>query len=343
MISSYLEFTDIGKTTVRQEEIDTSNLGDYEAIIKTDYSMISSGTELSRVFALKQGTKFPVRMGYCMVGTVLQKGAKLDLEIGDKVYANGPHQSIIRWSSLPDGTGPQIVKLRPQIFKLPKNIDLIQASSANLMLIAMQGVNLTDTRINDVVGVFGLGNIGLLSALMYKKQGCKVIGFDMTKSRCWLAEQMGINYAVCEEDPKETIDRITEGKGLDVSVDATGVSKVIIDCCSYTKPYGQVLLLGSPRQEYQTDITPMLSNIHMKNLKVIGALNNTVPNHPVAGSNNSVEKNFEAICELIKNKDIDVSKMISRVIDPKDSDQAYHDLMYEKEKVNLIILDWTNY
>ena len=61
------------------------------------------------------------------------------------------------------------------------------------------------------------------------------------------------------------------------------------------------------------------------------------------GKGKSLEKNFVRVCELIKNKDIDVRKLISRVIDPKDCEEAYYDLMYNKDKVNLIVYDWKDY
>ena len=53
-----------------------------------------------------------------------------------------------------------------------------------------------------------------------------------------------------------------------LSVDVTGLSQVIVNCIDATKQYGQVVLLGSPRASYETDITPTFSKIHMKNLKV---------------------------------------------------------------------------
>ena len=81
----------------------------------------------------------------------------------------------------------------------------------------------------------------------------------------------------------------------------------------------------------------------MKNLQLIGAFNQSAPVNPVEGSNNSVERNFAIVCDLIMNKDIDVSKLISKVIDPKDCQQAYYDLMYNKDKVNCIIFDWNSY
>ncbi|HQB32479.1 MAG TPA: hypothetical protein PLI19_04005, partial [Erysipelotrichaceae bacterium] len=75
MKSYYVELYQKGKARIIQEEISDADLQDNEAIILTDFSMISAGTELSRVFEIKKGFSYPVRPGYCSVGTVLKKGA----------------------------------------------------------------------------------------------------------------------------------------------------------------------------------------------------------------------------------------------------------------------------
>ena len=336
MESYYINLTGIGESEVAKEDINVDDLKDNEAIIKADYSMISAGTELSRAFAIKQGFKYPVRPGYCMVGTIINKGKDIKAEIGDKVFVNAPHASLVRSSN---GIDPQ----GPLIFKLPDGIDEKEATAINLLLVAIQGVNFTDVKLGYTVGIFGLGNIGILAALMYKKLGCKVIGLDLVPQRCELAKKMGLEFVVSGENQKEEIDKLTNNKGLDISVDVTGVSQSIISCIENTKPYGQVLLLGSPRQSYETDAMPIFSKIHMKNLKVIGGFNKTAPVYAVPGNNNSLENNFYTVCDLIKNKDIDISLLISEVVDPKDCKQAYYDLMYNKDKVNCIIYDWRNY
>lgn len=336
MDSYFVELTSVGKSHLNREDIQAEDLKDNEALIKAEYSMISSGTELSRAFGLKKGFSYPVRPGYCMVGRILKKGKDIKAEKGDLVFVNAPHASLVRRTHGNTVQGPLI-------FRLPQGIDPIEATAINLLLVAIQGVNLSNAKLGDRVGVFGLGNIGILVACMYKKLGCRVIGIDPVKERCDLAALMGIEKTVCADDPKEAISSLTDGKGLDTSIDVTGLSQVIIHCVENTGNYGEVILLGSPRQSFECDVTPLLSMVHMKDLTVKGAFNNTTPVEAVSGSRNSLENNLQKVCELIMNKDIDISKLITKVIDPKDCEQAYYDLMYNKDKVNLIVFDWRNY
>ena len=333
MKSNYVELYEIGKSRIAEEDIDTTNLKENEAIIKAEYSMISAGTELSRAFAIKKGFKYPVKPGYCMVGTILEKGSGLNLEIGDKVFCGSNHASISRFANSGKTQGGSI-------FKLPNGIDLKQATAINLCLIAIQGVNLSEVKLGDTVAIFGLGNIGIIAGLMYQKLGCKVIALDPVEKRCELAKEMGIKITCSDSDQVEVIKNLTNGKGADVCVDVTGASPAIVSAISCAKKYGQVILLGSPRQGYECDITPTLNAIHMKNLKVIGAFNETCPVYNAEGKDDSVYKNFNIVCDMIMNKDIDVSKLITKVINPKDCEQAYYDLMYNKDKVNCIVYDW---
>ena len=335
MESYYVELTEIGRSHLNKEEIDTSDLKEDEALIKCEYSMISAGTELSRAYALKKGFSYPVRPGYCMVGRIVEKGKNIDAEVGDLVFCNAPHSSFVRWKNTDTLQGSHIIRLN-------EKIDPVEATAMNLLLVAIQGVNLTKTRLGDVVAVYGLGNIGILTALMYQKMGCKVIGIDPMEYRRNIALKMGLKYTA-GNDSEELIASLTKGKGADICVDATGLSNVIIDCVSHTKQYGQVVLLGSPRQSYEADITPVFSMIHMKNLKVLGAFNQTTSVLPKEGSDDSLLRNFEVCQDLIINKDIDVSKMITKIIDPEDCEKAYEELMYHKDEVNCIVYDWRKY
>ena len=334
MESFFVELTDIGRSHVNTEEIE-EELQDDEALIKTEYTMISAGTELSRAYALKKGFKYPVRPGYCAVGKVIKAGKDLDVKKGDRVFFNAPHASLVKWKTSDSVQGPLIKKL-------DEDIDPIDATAMNLMLVALQGVNLSEVKLGYKVAVFGLGNIGILTALMYQKMGCKVIGVDPVKERCDLAKDMGLKYTLFR-DKEEVLQDFAGADGFDITADVTGLSKVIEDCITYCGKYGQVVLLGSPRVSYEGDLTAVFSKIHMKDLKILGAFNETIPVKAVPGSKNSMDRNF-AVCEsLLKDKSIDVRKLISRIIDPQDCEKAYEDLMYHKDKANCIVFDWRAY
>jgi 2-desacetyl-2-hydroxyethyl bacteriochlorophyllide A dehydrogenase len=330
MKSYYVELTGIGKSEVKCEDIAVTDLKDNEALIKAEYSLISAGTELSRAFGLKKGFSYPVRPGYSAVGRVMQAGKDLDLVKGQRVFVNCPHASLIRWSR---GKNVQ----EPMIIALPEDIDPIEATALNLMFVALQGVNLSEVRLGDKVAVFGLGNIGIITALLYKKLGADVTGFDVEEGRLKLAEKLGIKSCINNEEEAAKL------PDFDICVDVSGLSPVIMNAIAKTRRYGQVLLLGSPRQSYETDITLAFSQIHMKNLRVIGAFNQTVPLYPTAGSNNSLQHNFETIITLLRNRDLDISKLITKIVDPKDCEKAYYDLMYSKSENSGIVFDWRNY
>ena len=328
MKSYYVELTGIGESRLAEEEIDIRDLKDNEALIQAEYSMISAGTELPRAYGLKKGFAYPVRPGYSMVGRILEKGKDIDANTGDLVFVNAPHASVVRRETSDRVQGPWILRL-------PDGIDPVDAAAINLGLVALQGVNLSRVRLGDTVAVFGLGNIGILAALMYHKMGCTVIGIDPSEGRRKLAEETGISKTGSD------ITVLTEN--VDIAVDVTGLPQVIIDCIDVTKSYGQTVLLGSPRQSYETDVMPLLSKIHMKNLKVLGAFNQTAPVYPHEGSDDSMIRSFKVICDLFMNKDIDVTKLISRIVDPKDCRQAYHDLMYDRDHTGLLVYDWRSY
>ena len=335
MKSYFVELTGIGKSHLNTEEIDTENIADDEALIKAEYSLISAGTELSRAYAIKKGFSYPVRPGYSMVGKIVKTGKDLDFKEGERVFCNAPHASLVKWKTGEDVQGPIIVKL-------DEDIDPVEATAMNLMLVALQGVNLTQVKTGDLVGVYGQGNIGILTALIYQKLGCTVVGIDPVKQRRLLAEKMGLRYTAYE-DKKELIEKLSNGSGFDITVDVTGLSNVIIDCISDVKRCGQVLLLGSPRQSCECDITPVFSMIHMKDLKVLGGFNRTVTVHPSDGKDDCMERNFRIGQELIRNRDIDIRKLVTSIIDPQDCEKAYEDLMFHKEKENGIIYDWNKY
>ena len=336
MKSYVVELTGIGESHLIEKEVDIDNLLANEAIIKAEYSLISPGTELSRAYGLKKGFNYPVYPGYSLVGRIIKKGEDIDIKEGSKVFVNCNHGSIIRWSNHNSVQEPFILPLKEEI-------DSLQATTINLLLVALQGVNLAEIKLGYKVGIFGLGPLGILTALLFKKLGLDVIGLDIVSQRCETAKRMGIDNVSDSIKQIDIINDFSNNQGLDIVVDVTGLSNVIETCISVCRSYGQVLLLGSPRQDYEANMTKVFSDIHMKNLKVIGAFNKTIPLHEENGSHDCMMNNYKIITDMIMKNELPLLELISKIMDPKDCKQAYHELMYNKDNTNTIVFDWRDY
>lgn len=335
MISKNIIINGIKDVLLLNEEINEKELKPTECFIESYVSLISPGTELSRVFGLKKGAIYPTRPGYCSVGKILAKGSAIhQANTGDVVLFSGPHAShqIYDYTTSDGGI----------LFKLDSRITPIEGSFLMMCWIAMNGILTADVKLGDTIAIFGLGNLGLILSLLYKEMGTKVIAADPVKHRCELAKSMGIETVVdCTPNEQvQTILNLTNQKGADIVVDVSGLSVCIESCIRVAAKNGQVILLGSPRTEYQTNITPMLNMIHTKMLTVRGALNRLYPYEEKEGSRISIKRSMEYLSQLIIDKKIDVEKFISHVIKPEEVMTAYDGLMNRKEEYTSVIINW---
>lgn len=318
-----------------EEILPDSPLNPQECLIETHVSMISPGTELSRAFGLKQGASYPVYPGYCSVGTVQAVGSSVKAcTVGDRVLFSGPHASLQIYDNT-RSDGGVLYRLDPR---------LSDDEGAFLMMgwIAMNGILHADVKLTDTVAVYGLGNLGLVLALLYKTMGVKVIGLDPVKERAQTARRSGLVHIV-DESPSQQVPSVmalTNGKGADIVVDATGLSGAIVNAVASAAKQGQVILLGSPREAYVTDITPTLNAIHMKLLKVIGALNRGFPYDEQPGSRLSIHKGLDTLSELLINKTLNIDWFITHRIAPHDIWLAYDALMNDKAHTQGVIIRW---
>lgn len=318
-----------------EETLEIDHLGPQECVIENSVSFISPGTELSRVFGLKKGATYPVRPGYCSVGKVIAKGTDLrGIEIGDRVIHSGNHASAFRYDVSKREVGG--------LYKLDPRLTNREGGVLKMCWIAMNGILCVDVKPFDTVVIYGLGILGQVLVILYKQMGVKVIGVDPVVSRCDLAKKLGLKTVVScpPADQIKTIMQLTNNKGADIVVDATGISAAIDTAIQTAAKNAQVVLLGSPRVDYVTNITPMLNAIHMKNINVKGALNRLYPFEEKEGSRICIRRGLDYLSELMINKTIDVENFISHTIAPEDIMQAYDGLMNDKEVYTGVMINW---
>ncbi|MCB4820289.1 NAD(P)-dependent alcohol dehydrogenase [Roseicella aerolata] len=108
-------------------------------------------------------------------------------------------------------------------------------------------------RIGDTVAVFAQGPIGLCATAGAKLMGAtRIIAVDRVPERLEMARRLGADEVVdfSKEDPVEAIRRLTEGRGVDVSIEALGLQSTFEAALRVLRPGGTLSSLGV----YSTDL-----------------------------------------------------------------------------------------
>ena len=336
MEAKYVQFTAKDTVEVCTEDVTVENLAPMEAVIRNETSILSAGTELSRLHGLEGGMSFPVRPGYGSIGRIEALGEGIsDFRIGDRVFYAGKHASLQRFTH---GENHQWAYL----FPVPDSLDPVDASVGCMAEIAMTAPNVTQLKLGDTVAVFGLGMVGNLAAQLYKLAGARVIGVDPVRARCEVARQVGIDEVVDAAPDKqvEAVKDLTGGEGAQVTVDAVGHSAVIENCVAAAEIFGQVVLVGTPRAKYETNMTSVLKDVHTRGLVVRGA---HMWRYPVEADRNvpmSVCWAFETVFGMTADGRLKVRPLISHVVVPDEIPAAYQGLDQDRMHYTGVVVDW---
>jgi 2-desacetyl-2-hydroxyethyl bacteriochlorophyllide A dehydrogenase len=329
--------------TIEQEEIGPADLRPDEILVEAETTVVSAGTELANFTALSPGVwipgswnAYPWRPGYGLVGHVRATGSeKLGFAEGQRIFCFGKHASLQRYEVTHD-------KPFGAAFPLDESLPATEAIMARMALIGITAPQVTEFEKGDTVAIFGLGLVGNFAAQLYQLEGAKVIGLDVISERCVRAKSAGIETVldVKSEEQVEALLELTGGQGVEVAVDAVGHSAVIEACVEVCAPSGQVILLGSPRKAYETNVTTMLRAVHHRWIVIRGALEWRLPPYPLPGNEHSIASNLELILEHIQRGRLQVGPLITHVIKPSHLLEAYHGLLDQKETYLGVVVDW---
>lgn len=323
---------------VQSNEFDATIQSPNEILIDTEYTFISSGTELAnytgrepKVFQQGSWCAYPWRSGYANVGIVREVGADVTrASPGDRVFTYGRHASIIRYSQ------------NRLIAPVGESIDLGVVAASRMAGVAMTSIIVAEVDTNARVIVFGLGLVGNLAAQMFQILGCRVIGVDPVEERRKLAERCGIVDTVGgdAEEVQGHLQELTNGELGNITIDAVGHSSVVMQALRATTSHGQLVILGSPRVSVPGDLTELLSDTHLRWITIRGALEWCVPMYPDTGNRVSQFSKQQTIFDWISRGELDVESLISHRLKPEQIKQAYDGLLNEPNVYTGVVLDW---
>lgn len=319
--------------------LDTDDLRPTEILLETEYTYISTGTELAnytgrepKVFQPGQWCAYPWKSGYANVGVVKAAGTSVTaVSVGDRVFTYGPHASATRYDT------------SRLAVSVPDDLDPALAAASRMAGVATTSTIVSEIRNNPWVVVFGLGMVGNLAAQAFHINGCRVIGVDPVAARRDLAERCGIPYT-SGGTPDETQVRIvdiTGGARGGITVDAVGHSAVVMQALKATADHGQLVILGSPRVPVEGNLTDLLGEVHLRWITIRGALEWCLPMYPVNGDHVSQFSKQQMIFDWLARGKMLLDPLISHRLAPEEIKRAYDGLEHEPETYTGVLLDWT--
>ena len=213
----------------------------------------------------------PMVMGHEAAGLVAAVGHKVsEISVGDRVtfdstvYCGGCDfcargeinlcdRREVLGVSCPDyrraGAFAEYVVVPARIvYRLPDQLSFAEAAMLEAVAVALHAVSLTPLAKDGSALVVGAGMIGLLILESLRAVGVsRVLVVDVDKSRLKLAQNAKAAATVCSADPDflSQITHFSDGRGVDVAIEAVGKSETVTLAIESVRKGGSVTLVGN--------------------------------------------------------------------------------------------------
>ena len=340
-----------GPRKMNFEEYEEPTLKPNEVRLKTLFSGISHGTEMTmyrgtnpyldnwwdkelRLFKAKErgAITYPTESGYEDVGKVVEIGKNVEeIKIGDIIYGGEHHSWTHRTSHILPGDTAKNQKMPPQL-------DPILGIFFPLAVTALNGVLDTQVNIEENVTIFGAGTLGQIVGQLIKISGARVIAVDRLDTRLNLAKDLGADVTIntLKKDVGEEIKKITDGKGADVCIEASGsydaLHEAIRSCAYSSRVIALGFYQGAGRNLY------LGKDFHHNRINIVCS--------QIFGINPSLQHrwNFERLeatsMTLLLKKKLRLNKLVTHKIRFKEAPKAFELIDRHPEEVVQVVLTY---
>lgn len=265
-----------GKIEIIEKEMPCIRQGD-EVLIKVQLVGIC-GSDMHIYHGTSPVATYPRVIGHEMVGEIVKLGQDVNrLAVGDKVvmepiawcgecYAcrsgrKNVCSQLQVYGVHKDGAYQEYIVLPEKIVhKVDSRLDWQEAVLVEPFTIGAQANWRGDVRDGDIVFIMGAGPIGLCALQVAKLKGAVCIISDLSDDKLAYAQSLGADYALnpLKDNINLEIERITDGLGPNVTIDAVCTVKTFEQAVEITSVAGRIVVLGfsdSPSSIAQLHIT----------------------------------------------------------------------------------------
>lgn len=350
---------------IRVIEVPLPACGDNEVLVRTEYSVISTGTEtwtlestkpigagelagdwarlkkaanLTSDVLKKEGVgglvdyvkavRTPeVALGYSLSGMVVRIGKNVtDLVLGDRVACAGEGFAChAEYASVP----------RNLVAKVAKEVSMRDAAFTTLGSIAIHGFRRSSLSLGETAVVLGTGLVGNLVVQICKAAGCRVVALDVRDERLELAARVGADLVLRTDDINLLghINHFTEGRGADaVLVCASGQSSDPVNLASkLARDRAKVTIVGRVGMDFdRKDYYQKELDVSMSRSLGPGRYDSRYEeqgvDYPAGYVRWTLNRNMEAFIDMLSKKSIDVSALVGDEFPVERASEAYEAL-----------------
>ncbi|WP_406398822.1 bi-domain-containing oxidoreductase [Streptomyces sp. NBC_00879] len=330
-------------------------------LVRTAYSLISTGTELMKVSEAGMSMLGKARsrpdqvakvmqsvatngvpatyrkvmgkldsytpLGYSLCGVVEQVGTGIDdVKVGDLVACAGNEHALhaeLNWV-------PKNLYAR-----VPDGLAPRHAAFGTVGSIAMQGVRQGEPQLGEVALVIGLGLIGQLVVQLLTASGVRVVGVDPDPARCELAERLGA--AACGDPASAAVEaavaELTDGHGVDqVYLAAGGGSNQPVELAArLCRDRGRVVDIGKCRLDlpwnayYEKELDVRFSRSYGPG-RYDPEYELEGRDYPIGYVRWTERRNLACFLDLLARGSVDVEPLVSHIADFDDAVETYQRL-----------------
>ena len=341
---------------VEVNEVPVPALNDKFVLVKNTASVISAGTEKTKIDMGKknllqkakarpdlvkqvlqkiktEGIKktlqtvtsrlnSPSPLGYSCAGKVIAAGGLVEgIQPGDRVACGGAdYANHAEYVAIPKNL----------VVKIPDNVTDEEAAFTTVGSIAMQGVRLSEPRLGETFLVLGLGLLGQITVQLLRANGCTVIATDLDPS---LAKQAA-TFGAISADPGTDVDALckslTAGHGVDGVLVCAGTSsnQPIELCGEVTREKGRVIVVGAvrmdiPREDFfKKEINVVISRSYGPG-RYDPNYEENGNDYPLAYVRFTEQRNMQAFLDLVSQGKVDVKSLITHRFTIDQAAEAY--------------------
>ncbi len=283
-----LQITEVEKVIF--DDVDLQPLGDEDVLLKVEYLGLC-GSDLNTYKGLNPLVELPRIPGHEISGKIIKCGRFVpdDFQVNQSVTVL-PYTSCGKCRSCQKGRlnacknnktlGVQqngalatyfIVnwcKLIAEPKLTPKQLALVEP-----LAVGFHAINRASLNKGDIAVVFGCGAIGLGAIASLVSKGIETIAVDLSDHKLNIAKKIGAMHIINpkNEDVIETINKYTNGYGVDLSVEAVGLPLTFRQSVDVACFGGQVVYIGYAKEEVSYDS----KFFNLKELTIMGSRNAT--------------------------------------------------------------------